>query len=273
MKSDKMKAMVLTAIMTIAVLAVMPAMAHFPGAVINSNWKTITPTIDGVLFAGEWDDATVIDIKAADPANPFAAYGYFKNDGDFIYILLDASGDITLDNNDRSVLSFDTGHDAIPTDGAEDNFIISGAGMTWHYVWDATAGAYVIHCSPFDPSLPDHAGLAGVHDFGVSPNSAISHSIYEYQIPLALIEAVPGDTLGFALDGEIASGIWDHSIQDGDQWPVRTRPDPIPLGQYGDLVLASKAAVPALTPIGIAALVGLLAIVATSTIVRKREKR
>ena len=271
MKSEKRKAMVLAAIMILAVLAVMPATAHYPGAVINSNWKTITPTIDGIFSPGEWDDATVIDIQAADPANPFTAYGYFKNDGTFLYILLDASGDITQDGGDRGVISFDTGHDAIYTDGAEDNFAITGAGLTGHYVWNATAVGYVTHCSPFDPTLPDHAGLAGAVGFGASPNSGTNHRIYEYRIPLALIEAVPGDTLGFALDGEIHYGIYDSSRPGCDQWPFY-RGAAIMISEYGDIVLASRAAVPALTPIGIAALVGLLSITATNTILRRKKR-
>jgi len=39
------------------------------------------------------------------------------------------------------------------------------------------------------------------------------------------------------------------------------------------LATRERAEVPALTPVGIAALVGLLAIIATSTLVRKRRKR
>lgn len=259
---NKAGSIVLMAILVISVLTfAMPVIAHYPGAVISSNWATIEPTIDGVFGAGEYADATVIDIKAADPSNPFAAYGYFKNDGTFLYVCLDASGDITNNTEDGSILSFDTGHDAIYTDGGEDNFAMMFLyGSTAHLVWNSTFGGYDLCCEPFAPTLPDHAGLAGAVGFGTSPNSDINHKIYEYRIPLALIDAAPGDTLGFALDGELFYGIWDFTIVDGDQWPFY-RGGPIWLDEYGDLIIGkAPISVPQINAIGLGALISLIAV-------------
>jgi hypothetical protein len=219
----------------------MPVEAHYPGAVIQSNWAAVTPTIDGVFGGGEWSDATVVDLQAEDPGNEIEAYVYFKNDGDYLYALVDVAGDMT-EGGDESTLSFDTGHDAAYTDGHEDTF-------SWHFtefdhwVWNSTAGQHV-PCCHFDTMLPQHTGLAGAIGFGPSPNNAVNHVIYEYRIPLALILASPGDTIGFAMDGEMGPflGIYDEDTDRGDQWPF-LRWDVISIDEYGDLILAGGAIV------------------------------
>jgi hypothetical protein len=217
----------------------MPVGAHYPGAVIQSNWAAVTPNIDGVFGGGEWSDATIVDLQAEDPNNEIEAYVYFKNDGDYLYALVDVAGD-TTEGGDESTLSFDTGHDAAHTDGHEDTF-------SWHFtefdhwVWNSTAGEHS-PCCHFDPALPLHTGLAGAIGFGPSPNNAVNHVIYEYRIPLALILASPGDTIGFAMDGEWDPflGIYDDGTGLGDQWPF-LRWGVISIDEYGDLILATGA--------------------------------
>ena len=83
-----------TAMVTILTFATaMPVKAHYPGAVIQSEWASTIPTIDGVFSPGEWADAAMVDLQAADPANEIEAYIYFKNDGDYLYALVDVAGD------------------------------------------------------------------------------------------------------------------------------------------------------------------------------------
>lgn len=222
----------------VAVPMVRPVEAN---AVIYSNWATTVPTIDGVYGPDEWSDAAVVDLQAADPDNEIEAYVYFKNDAGFLYVLIDVAGD-TTEGEDESTLSFDTGHDAAHTDGHDDTF--SWHFEEWdHWVWDSTAGEHV-PCCHFDPTLPLHAGLAGAMGFGSSPNSGTNHVIYEYQIPLPLILASPGDTIGFAMDGEREPflGIYDNATERGDQWPF-LRWGPISIDEYGDLILAASPGV------------------------------
>ena len=164
-------ALLATAMVAILTFAtVIPVNAHYPSAVIQS----------------EWADAAMVDLQAADPTNEIEAYVYFKNDGDYLYALVDVADDTTEDG-DESTLSFDTGHDTTYTDGHGDTF-------SWyfdefdHRIWDSTADDYVL-CRHFDPSPPPHTGLAVDRGFGTSPNSGINHVMYEYRIPLPLILA------------------------------------------------------------------------------------
>ncbi len=236
---------VLLTIVMVASLMVtftMPVQAHYPGAVIQSQWATKIPTIDGIFGPDEWSDAAMVDLLAADPANQLEAYAYFKNNADYLYICVDVPGDTTADFEDASGVSFDTGHDGVYTAGHDDTFFIE-YNTTEHFVSNGTA-EYIIHCSPFDTALPLHSGLAGDWGFGSSPNSGVAHRIYEYCIPLALLLASPGDTLGFGMDGTEWMGIYDESTDRGDQWPF-LRWEPIFIDEYGDLILATGTALPA----------------------------
>jgi hypothetical protein len=190
----------------------------------------------------------MIDIQAADPNNPLEAYLYFKNNAQMLYICLDVPGDTTNDVGDESLVAFDTGHDGAYTAGHDDLFDIGLAATTWHIVSDGAAGN-VMDCSPFNPGLPLHSGLAGAMGFGVSPNEqVVPHRIFEYSIPLALILASPGDTIGFGGDGTSWYLAWDQTTLQGDQWPFY-RNSPIFIDEYGDLILSGPPArqVPALS--------------------------
>jgi len=170
---------------------------------------------------------------------------YFSNDDAFLYVCVDAAdesdGDFTQDENDHCLLMFDTNHDEVISAGHEDLFHISANGLNWHNVPESDGVAYWVRHCDFDA----HAGLEGVVGFGTSPNSPINHRIYEFQIPLSLLGASPGDTIGFASPIEPESIPYDYSRPIGFQhniWPQdATASD---MATWGDLVLAPSATAP-----------------------------
>ena len=89
-----------------------------------------------------------------------------------------------------------------------------------------------------------HAGLQGVAGFGTSPNAAANHRIYEFQIPLTLLGASPGDTIG--LSSWPDSIPYDAATNRHNIWPPGAELED--LGTWGDLVLASPPASP--PPVG-----------------------
>ena len=107
------------------------ASAHYPSAVISSSGASITPNIDGQFSAGEWDDATPVPLVDA-----FTAYGYFKNDWHFLYILIDVP--TYMNQYTFLSMSFDTGHDEIYTANHDDDFMINPDGTTHHFVANGT---------------------------------------------------------------------------------------------------------------------------------------
>jgi len=70
--------------------------------------------------------------------------------------------------------------------------------------------------------------------------------MYEFAVPLALLGARAGDTLGFAGGGQIAPGAYDDFELRWSDWPEWTF-GPQPLFAYGDLVLATDTHAPSLT--------------------------
>ena len=251
------------AIITAVVLALCtPAIA--PGTpTIYSEWSTFAPSIDGYFSDGEWKNAQLLI------PSPIHTYVYFMNDNELLYICVDAAnaggGDYTEDWGDQCSIHFDTGHDEVRTLGHEDVFWIGGEGK-WHFV-AGDIPSLVEHCTVW-PGI--HPGLQGSRGFAVSPNSANKHRIYEFRIPLELLEAAPGDTLGFASPQFFWSSIpYDASSGQHNVWPPGATMDN--MSTWGDLVLASPPQASTLTPIALIALVSLLSAIAAVTIVRKRR--
>lgn len=197
------------------------------------------PTIDGVFDRAEWTR------PGLSGRFPIPINVYFSNDDTFLYICVDAAdesgGDFTQDENDHCLLMFDTNHDEIISAGHEDLFHISANGFKWHNVPESDGVAYWVRHCDFDA----HGGLEGVVGFGTSPNSPVDHRIYEFQIPLSLLGASPGDTVGFASPIEPESIPYDYSRPIGFQhniWPPdATAGD---MATWGDLVLAPSATAP-----------------------------
>ncbi|MCU0851966.1 MAG: hypothetical protein MUC90_01730 [Thermoplasmata archaeon] len=210
---------------------------------IEAGWANASPSINGMFSAGEWADATAVDLTSADHANQVEGTVYVMNDETNLYIAVDAWGDTYEDSSDESSVSFDTGNDGVETDGGEDQFTLAAwsPDTGTHYEWDEGSAWWVTHCSPFDDAQADHETLEGSVGFGPSAGHAVSHRIYEYSIPLTLLGAEAGDTLGFLLGGVSSAGIyeWDYGYE--SWWPMYF--DWMPgLESFGDLLLADYVA-------------------------------
>jgi Big-like domain-containing protein len=208
-------------------------------AAMRSPYAPAAPTIDGALAADEWTRAHVEDLTAI-PGNQVPARLLVMNDDNFLYVAYDAIGDTSLNSTDVASIAFDTTNDGRATTGREDEFVQGG----WapqdqaHYVFSAGAN-WTIHDSPFDPTFPNQRGLAGAWGFGSSPAANTNHRIYEFKIPLPLLGALPGDTLGFFGGSHLSPGVFDSANSGWSLWPYWNI-SWIPLSDYGDLTLASR---------------------------------
>lgn len=214
-----------------------PVAGH-SGDSIDSGYSLAPPPINGVMGPGEWALATKIDLGAI-TGNQVPAYLLVMNNDTWLWFAYDAVGDVTEDSNDTASFALDTGHDAAVTNGREDQFVLANwlLGGSGHYVYNAVFGGWEVHDTPFDPGLPNHAGLEGAIGFGPSDLSGSSHRIYEFQIPFALLGAGAGDTIGLFGGSWPAPGVIDSS-RGYSTWP-RYVTGPIPLSEYGDLNLAT----------------------------------
>ena len=205
---------------------------------INSEWAVTAPSVDGMAGAGEWDSAAVIDLATSVPINGIEGEIRIMNDANSLYILIDAHGDLTPDEDDYASIAFDTDNDNLETDLHEDQFVLRG--VSWarqvHYVFDS--GGWVQDCEPFA-----HDGLFGGMGFGSSPTEARDHRIYEFAIPLSLLGATQGDILGFIGRSQFFYGLYDSFESTRSDWPMSFAWQP-ELPMYADLVLASNLADP-----------------------------
>ncbi len=209
--------------------------------VLLSAPAAVAPAIDGSLSAGEWGDASLVDLSSI-PGNQVPGLLYVKNDADLLYVAYDATGDTTEDLGDGASVAFDTGNDGIATDGGEDEFTQGGFVGQGHYVYDASIGFWNAEDSPYNPGLPDHQGLASAAGFGPSESSPTPHRTYEFAIPLALLGTGEGGTLGFFGGSQPLPGLLDAGVALGfSLWPGFAAA-PLPLWAYGDLILADVTA-------------------------------
>ncbi len=82
--------------------------------------QTVTPSIDGIISAGEWDDAVKIDVSdvlgySGEPKPAGSAFLYFKFDADseLLYIAGEDFLNTSLDNNEGFGFYFDDNHDGV----------------------------------------------------------------------------------------------------------------------------------------------------------------
>ncbi|MFQ6012176.1 MAG: Ig-like domain-containing protein [Thermoplasmata archaeon] len=204
---------------------------------LTSARATVAPTIDGILSTGEWGDATVTDLSSI-PGNRVPGLLYVKNDADRVYVAYDITGDTTEDLGDGASIGFDTGNDGVPSDGREDEFLQRDIFGQAHYVYDALIEFWAIEDGPYDPSLPNHQGLASAVGFGPSENSPTAHRAYEFAVPIPLLGE--GGILGFFGGSHLLPGVRDTSRAFGlgfSAWPSFAA-GALPLWAYGDLILA-----------------------------------
>jgi len=199
---------------------------------INSIYQAAAPSPDGVYSAGEHivmggvNAFNLISIAG----NAFPAWLIVENDDTYLYVTYDAIGD-TMDDgvNDFSSMAFDTDNNDAPTVGEDDEFDTQGPG---HYDYDGVGWSFLDACT-----TPSNDCVVG---FGTSDNDLVNpHKIYEYRIPLALINAIPIPPIpiGFWGGSHNWGGIMDNSnIFLYDTWP-QFNFFPPPLAEYGDLTI------------------------------------
>src|SRR2546429_327429 len=149
-----------------------------PVTPIQSSLAVTTPTIDGVITPGEWNDSTVVNLTVI-PGNTLPAYLLVKNSNTTLYMAYDAVGDTTQDSLDIASLAFDTGNDAVASNGHEDQFDEGGIGPNpagqSHWVYNAASGNWTLRDAPYNQSLPNEAGLESALGFAPSPGLTTAH--------------------------------------------------------------------------------------------------
>jgi hypothetical protein len=235
--ADRGRAIAISGVCMVLILGLFVAVLSRPALAHTADVILALPSFDEVLLDGEvtateWADAESVMLRPGSVGGPETTLAVKHNDS-FLFVALDAIGDLTEDRGDQAWIAFDTEHDGLAALGREDIFFHSEffEGGQAHYTFDGRA--WSIQDSPYDAARPHHLGLASEWSFGPSNGSALDHRQVEFRIPLALLGGTPGDVVGFL--------VTVIDVQTGGQssWP-----QPLPRGQlndYGDLLLTTPA--------------------------------
>src|SRR6267378_758171 len=210
---------------------------------IESRWAVTPPNPDAMIGTGEY----ILSSKNSKDlsflgGNSVAALLTVENDLNYAYIAYDATGDTTLGANDSASMAFLTNRTAFPLAPPDDEFGTGGPRGPYHAVWNATTASWRIE-DACNPTLDaNHTGLACSIGFGRSPLSSTLHRIYEFRIPLRLLEvpaSIPaGYSIGFAAASNWSRGIEDLDVLHNSSWPL-VNPT-APPRWYGALRLANS---------------------------------
>lgn len=225
--------------------------ATAPSAIIDgarptlvSQWPETAPVPDGAwspeeYFASGQNSASFGDIGG----NEVGGYVVVANDDRFLYVVLDASGDVLASAADGASIAFDEDFDGLPTNGSDSQFTVGGpSGLPAHHLYNETGGTWVEE-DPCDPLFDArHDQLACRAGFSLSDLDPTPHRVYEFRIPLALLNVTspipPNTTVGFAMASARMAGVIDAPPTPGTAtWPFLFPAAPA-LSEFASLALA-----------------------------------
>lgn len=228
---------VLTCLAALAWLAggAPPCLAHSGDEL--SAWAVVTPTIDGVLSAGEWIDADVADFTLAYCSESHDVSLYVKNDDTYLYLAVvvrdEEYSNLAEMFHDFANFYFDNNHNGIVEVG-EDGLAIRFDNTIFEDTHNPTG---VNGWSYFDDTVGGTNDLDGATTHTNPVPDGVGDYTFEYRHPLDTADdshdfsLAPGDTVGFRFsfpDGETTC----QPV--GYNWPSSS-----PAG-YGDIVLATE---------------------------------
>ena len=208
---------------------------HYPGVVLSA-WATTTPTIDGTIAPGEWDDADFMTFTM-DGHNGTI---YVKNDATNLYIAVVITDDD--DSDDALRISFNDDHDNNAPENGEDAIKFDQITNDFYDLYyDATDYNYYND----EDAGGSQDGSAASTKTGTVPN--IVH-VFEFSHPLDSadddhdFDLSIGDTVGFVVC------YWDYID------PVTSKFSTWPgwwmdAEGYGDIIIASPPSPPS-PPVG-----------------------
>jgi len=275
-KTKKIVPVVLMVLIAVSFLAValLPVSAHYPNVAITCPWTSRVPAIDGLVSAGEWDDASATPVEflyVTDENLTGMFYAKYDPSNLYVALVIDDPGDAEVE--DEFWLEFDEQHTGTLSLG-DAGVAVLGNGT----------------CLPFDfrgDSWYNGSDWANdMNDYGDFVAAASINGdthVWELAIPFDIgdmedldITPTPGKTIGLNLQYFDNNTGWDgeyNGTNDGyDDWPDEGVEDDGPWrdpSRWANLTFGA-APVPEFSTAGLIALIGILSVVLAAK-VRKRE--
>lgn len=154
---------------------------------IASPFAVASPRIDGALFPKEWTGASTYTFDNG--------ILLCQNDGIYLYLLLEVTGDTAKTANDYFWLAFDVNRDGLITPGVD----------VFYAIYPGTSNLGIAHYTAPGANTGLHNSQSQVASgFGSGYNSSAPHTIWEIAISLAEIGTVAGGQarMGFRVFSE-----------------------------------------------------------------------
>ena len=207
-----------------------------------SAWQGTTPTIDGELTPGEWDDAYRLECSDFlgtydnSPTVVGSVQGWFKVNEEMseLYVAFINQNDTVLEDHDEIGLYIDDNHDGVfPASDAGDD----SEGNFWAAYY---AGGSVIRYRPLYAG-----GGAGevmeLNDPQIAVSDAAGYLVYEFVLPIG------DEDWKINPNDNNRSGFMSFTLDDPDEfdgwWPAGTM-SPFEPGQYGTLTFDAEMILP-----------------------------
>ncbi len=165
---------------------VFSAASAFADVEVAPHWANSRPTIDGIFSAGEWNGSTITPLVGGQMRT--------KNNGNFLFVLLDFTADTTDDpvpttpdqfGGDYYVLAIDADQNHAVTPNVDFNY--SGCQDGRQFI-----KSYYLGPSTFTTCQDTSALSAGHYGFGSTSASATPHRFYEFRLDLREMGIDPG---------------------------------------------------------------------------------
>jgi len=175
---------------------------------------TLSLEIDEVVFDGKWTISK--EWKASSLENIPGGQIYLRSAhlDNFIYILIDAVSDSTLDNlEDNAVVCFDAKNEQSSKPDSNDYCFIAKLGTDKAVTLQGSedSGEFIVV-----ENHDDLISIGGISDEN-DRYSKVPHASYEFRIPIKLLER--NDVYGFYV------GVYDHSKSQTFTWPSEINPE------------------------------------------------
>ncbi|HNR67390.1 MAG TPA: NosD domain-containing protein [bacterium] len=180
------------------------------GHAIVSGWSSTMVRIDGEFSAGEWDDATVLDIANPGAGSPITLY--VKNDADYLYFAIDNPNDEILETEDRMTWIFDKDNNkSWDADHPSDEGLIEiNSGELFCGYW----GDY-----PNDLHFDEPISASGVAQYAKRDEESYRWEA-AFDLETSPLNVLPGSTIGLAIVLIDPSTFYSYHYGYAAEWPL-----------------------------------------------------
>jgi hypothetical protein len=211
---------------------------------LESIYTGTLPSIDGSYTLGEWPSTAALEIGPS--TYPIHTKVYISNNNN-LYMFVDAadagSGDYTEEDLDHcTVYLYKNGNGVYK--GLRVTVFGNGATLC-EYTNDTNSSLNWTSLA----SCP--AGVKAKAGFGQGPDIAPNHRMYEFEIPLSIIGAIPGDIIDFASPYDQTDSLpfdYNNGSSRFNIWPPATTAND--LTTWGQIQLASNSSIPTMNEWG-----------------------